>query len=212
MLVRDAATGKELLALRGLPGSGSLVGCSANGLYIAGTGGQVVKVWDASTGQLIRTLEGHSQAITGLSVSPDSQHLATCSATRTIRVWDLPTGQLRQVLEGHTHQVASIDFSPDGKRLVSGGWDRTLRLWDIISGQPIRTLRGHESWVLAVAFFPDGQRVIGGDRGRKLIVWDAASDQECRSLRIPIGAAAAPASTQAVRAWPSLTAGETTCW
>ena len=149
----------------GLPGTKVYVACSPNGQYIAGAGYQLVKVWDATTGQLVRTLDGHSQGITGLAVSPDSQHLATCSADRTIRLWDLPTGQLRHELHGHTHLVQTIDFSPDGKRLASCGWDRTVRLWEVATGQPLRTLRGHPIWVYGVAFLPDGKRVISGAVG-----------------------------------------------
>jgi WD40 repeat protein len=53
-----------------------------------GAGAQIlVKVWDPSTGQVIRTLRGHRGFILGLAFSPDGKHLASASLDGSIALW-----------------------------------------------------------------------------------------------------------------------------
>lgn len=48
-----------------------------------------VKVWDLRKEAVVLTLEGHSDIVTGMSVSPDGSHLLTNSMDNTLRVWDV---------------------------------------------------------------------------------------------------------------------------
>src|SRR5262249_32762622 len=77
-----------------------------------------VRLWDVSTGKLLRTLDGHQQLISSLSFSSDSRMLASGSWDRTIRLWDVNAGQQLRKLKG---QAGSLSFAPDGKVLASGG-------------------------------------------------------------------------------------------
>merc|ERR1719233_2859169 len=52
--------------------------------------GSVVKVVLYKTGELVGTLTGHSELVTGLAFSPDRQHLITVSGDSCIFVWKLP--------------------------------------------------------------------------------------------------------------------------
>ena len=47
-----------------------------------------IKVWDAQTGKLQNTLEGHLAGISAISWSPDSQIIASGSDDKNIRLWD----------------------------------------------------------------------------------------------------------------------------
>lgn len=46
-----------------------------------------IKLWDAYAGQIIRTLEGHSEGISDVAWSNDSEYLASASDDKTIRIW-----------------------------------------------------------------------------------------------------------------------------
>ena len=102
---------------------------------------RTVKVWDAATGEEIRTLKGHTQPVMSVAFSPDGQRLASASDDETVKVWDAATGEEIRTLKGHTGWVRSVAFSPDGHTLASAGLD-TVKLWDAATGEEIRTLKG----------------------------------------------------------------------
>ena len=61
---------------------------------------RLVRVWDASSGQLLRTLVGHEDDITCCAVSPDCQFIVTCSWNTSI-VWCMVTGRPQQQMQAH---------------------------------------------------------------------------------------------------------------
>ena len=107
-------------------------------------------------GQLLQSLEGHTDWVRKAAFSPDGQLLASSSDT-IVKLWNSNTGVLFSTLEGHSGWVLEVAFSPDGQLLVSASNDRTVRLWDPITGALRKILEGHSDGVWAVAFRPDGQ-------------------------------------------------------
>ena len=142
-----------------------------------------VNLWDASSGQLLRTLEGHAGLVESMKFSPDGHILATGSDDKTVKLWDVSNGQLLQTLKGHTGVVSSISFSPDGRTLASGSWDKTAKLWDVSSGQLLRNLDGHTFSVYSVAYSPDGRRLASsGSITGAIQLWEVSSGQLLRTL------------------------------
>ena len=149
-----------------------------------------ISLWDAATGELVRRLEGHSDAIAdgaGLAFSPTGEHLASASYDETARLWDVATGESLQVLRGHNGRVYCVAFTPDGSRVATGSWDRRVLLWAVDSGQPVQVFTGHENYVFGLAFVPrhpearetdtstDAPLLVSASLDRTLRVWDTDS-------------------------------------
>jgi WD40 repeat protein len=154
-------------------------------------------VWDAESGQELRSLRGHERIVTSVAYSPDGQRIVSGSWDKTVRVWDAENGQELLSLCGHGQgywgSVESVAYSPDGRRIVAGYNDNTMRVWDAESGQELRSLRGHEGIVKSMAFSPDGWRIVSGSNDKTVRVWDAERGQELRCLRgheYPVGSVA----------------------
>ena len=113
---------------------------------------KTLRVWDAASGRLLRTLKGHTGRVLSVAYSPDGKSLASASDDRTLRVWDPSSGRLLRTLEGHPGGVLSVAFSPDGKSIASASDDQTVCVWDASSGRLLRTLEGHAGPAWAVAF------------------------------------------------------------
>jgi WD40 repeat protein len=97
-----------------------------------------VFIWNAATGNIVRTLDGDGDYVLGLAFSRDGRYLAVAS-WKMVRLWDLEKPQeTPQSLGGLAGTINGIAFSPDGKRLAACGgykakgeikiWHRTQ--WD----------------------------------------------------------------------------------
>jgi WD40 repeat protein/tRNA A-37 threonylcarbamoyl transferase component Bud32 len=155
------------------------VAFSPNGSHLAsGDLNGNVKIWDARTGDELRTLHAHDRQIWALAFSPDGRRLATGSQEdHGVKVWDVSTGELLHTFLGHTDRIEGLVFSPDGQRLGSASVDGTVQLWDFTSGQEILTFREHAQPLApnGLAFSADGQRLTSVSVDGVVKVWEAAT-------------------------------------
>ena len=133
---------------------------------------QVIRIWNAETGEQVHLLGGHQKAVNSLSWSPDGQKLASGSWDGTVIVWDVASEEKLLVLTAHTDMVSSIAWSPDGQRLASASSDRTVRIWHSETGDVLLVLEKHDDIVSSVAWSPDGKRLVSGSFDGKMRLWD----------------------------------------
>ena len=152
-----------------------------------------VKLWDARTGQWVRTLKV-GRAVVALAFSPDSKTVATAhnGAPGEVQLWDARSGELHKRVKGFKEGVYALAYSPGGRTLAVGSGvapfepnpkgDRPavikepvgyVALFDLKSGKITRTLEGAQSQVVSLAFARGTPLVAGGSWGGAVQVWDA---------------------------------------
>lgn len=141
-----------------------------------------LRIWDADSGQLVRTLSGHVLPVYCAAWSPDGRILASGSNDTTVRIWDMASGQTLKVLEGHELGVYSLDWSPDGRTIASGDIVATIIVWDAESGGLRKTITDHEDDISSLAWSPDGKFVASGSDDRTVRLWDGNSFDPIRVL------------------------------
>lgn len=95
-----------------------------------GTADGMVRLWDLRSGQVHRSLVGHTGPVTALQF--DDVHLVTGSADRSIRIWDLRTGSIFDAY-AYDNPVTSMMF--DSRRIVSAAGESVVKVYDKTDGR-----------------------------------------------------------------------------
>ena len=88
-------------------------------------------IWDAESGENIRTLEGHSEAVYSVDITPDNKKVVSGSRDKTAKIWSMDDGKLLYTFQGHTNYVYSVAVHPSGEFLATGSEDKTWKLWSL---------------------------------------------------------------------------------
>jgi WD40 repeat protein len=177
-----------VLSLIWLLNPGLSEGDRANlGQLVTGSDDGTIKLWDWQTATWIG-LEGHTDGIWSLAVSPDGQTLTSGSGDRTLKCWDVQTGHLLRTLRGHHNRIWSVAVSPDGHKIASGSEDKTLKLWDSQSGQCLRTLHGYHNTTFPIAIFSHATSVftlLTFSQDHQVRFWDLQTGHCQKTLPLP---------------------------
>ena len=149
---------------------------SPGGLLVAtgGTNENPIKIWDAETGGLELTLEGHEKGVLSLAFSPDGNTLLSGSYDDTARLWDAQTGESRLTLkEEDLNAVFSVAVAPDGATVATGPY-HGIKLWDAQTGALKRKLAADGMGIThRLAFSPDG-RTLAGASDKSVKLWNVS--------------------------------------
>ena len=130
---------------------------------LEGGADSTARVLNATSGQVLFTLTGHTQQIEGVAYSGDGKKILTCSRDSTAKVWDATSGKQLASFTEHTGPVLDCALSADGKKAATAGQDGTVKIWDPATGKLIYNLEYQGREALAVAeravedFMPDIQ-------------------------------------------------------
>jgi WD40 repeat protein len=132
--------------------------------------GARVRVWDATTYELIVELQHSRAAMTTIAWSPDGTRLASASyddydLDNFVKVWNTTTWEPEVTLD----PAVWAEWSPDGTKIAS-----TNRIWDVETGQPLVELEPPSSGILDMAWRPNSSQIAALTVGA-IVFWDSDS-------------------------------------
>lgn len=100
-----------------------------------------IRLWSATSGQYLRTLEGHTNRVNALAFSPDGAQLASASGgnarrDNTFRLWDVTTGTELWADRQFTLPGWSVAFSDDKRSLAFDNGNSIILRFDYDSDDP----------------------------------------------------------------------------
>jgi WD40 repeat protein len=94
-------------------------------------------MWEAATGQEVKTFSGEGKDIYGLALSSDGKQLAMGNQDGVITLWEVESGKKLRTLSGHAGIAVRLAFNPEGTRLASASFDKTAKVWDVRTGEEL---------------------------------------------------------------------------
>jgi len=165
-----------------------------------------IRVWDAATGRMIRTIGGPPNYFRHVALSPDGLTLVTIEDPGLLRIWDLASGRERRSWHATRGPCWCLAFSPDGRTVAAGmsvydqankSEEKFINLWDITAPtERRRRIVGDWRDLVGLVFSPDGKTLISGsiDTESRVVgakpekgstrLWDLATGRE--RARFPV--------------------------
>ncbi|XP_076321604.1 uncharacterized protein LOC143231020 [Tachypleus tridentatus] len=136
-----------------------------NNFILSASRDTTVRVWDATKGEELSNLRGHTSSVTGVLLlcqqssaalavrldCPSFQQLAvSCALDCYIIVWSIPNGQLLKSVYTY-NGITAVGFTENDELFVTGTDGGKVELWDVVSGEVQHSIHGHEENVTSIA-------------------------------------------------------------
>jgi WD40 repeat protein len=182
--------GKLIAASRALPGEPDA--WHVPKLRRAESPKEMLGLWNAGTGKLVRILEGQKPPVTALAFSPDSTRLASGGfLSDDVWLWNVADGEpvllIPEAAGGCA--VEALAWHPNGKHLAvsgidhlsTGGTDGKTGVWNVEGRHPIHWIPGGG---VALAFHPRGHHLAIASLVQTVRVWDISEKESRRALEL----------------------------
>jgi WD40 repeat protein len=170
--VWDATTGTFVTEIRndGLESPGIVF--SADGRWLATTGGSDVHVLDVRTWRPVLTISG--TRIHRLAFDPTGARLLTGATTGDATIWAIPGGARIHHLRDAGESVDAVAYSPDGRLVATGSRDGAVQVWRAGSGELQSQLNPRHSKISAVEFDRASELVLVASADGTVVLTEAS--------------------------------------
>ncbi len=118
-----------------------------------------IRIFSASTGEVIKNLIGMTCTSSKVDWSPDGTKLVSFNyAQAVVHIWEVATGNVLRTVPFETQGMLSTVWSPNGQLIASAFPSDGVILWDPNTGQIVTVIRGGT----VVDWSPDSSKVVTG--------------------------------------------------
>lgn len=165
------------------------VAFSPNGVLIAGSSDgraflqedlpenrYAISLWDVNTVALRGGLRGHTDVVTGLTFTGDSQRLISASLDGSARIWQTDGVNIMTLDTGAP--ITSMALSRNEQIVALGQDNGSIVLWDIVNNTVLGTLTNHLSAVNGLAFGVDDSVLASAGEDGVVLAWSVGDMED----------------------------------
>ncbi len=150
---------------------------SPDGRRIAtGSADRTVRIFDASDGRVLASLDGHTNHVLGVTWSSNGEVLASAGADNSVKLWNVTLGEQISTMSAFEKEVTSVHFLPFSQELVTSCADLKVRIHNTADGK-VRILEGATDYIYSSAIANNGRHVIAGGFSGVVHLWDFATGE-----------------------------------
>ena len=145
----------------------------------------LVRLWDISTGALIRSLAVDTGFYADtVAFTRDGALIATGGYGKEVEIWRVSDGTrvLGITLQDTQGTAHNLHFSPDDSMLIVATTDGIVRIWDVATGKLVSNNITTTSEMADADFSPDGKQIASTGDGNVVRIWDAATGKLLQTL------------------------------
>jgi Prp8 binding protein len=132
---------------------------SGDQVFLGGIDNQI-KIYNLKKKQVESVLIGHTDTITGLSLSNDGNYLLSNSMDNTIKCWDVRAyvngnrciKQFSGISHNFEKNLLRVCWSPDDSLISAGSADRFVYIWNSATTKIERKFGGHNGSINETSF------------------------------------------------------------
>lgn len=133
---------------------------------------RMMKLINSDTGKHIRTFEGHTGHVLGVSWRADGRTLATAGADQVVKVWDAKEGGQKKTISGFKEEITAVRYLGLENRMVFSTAKGHVHSRDS-EGNGKKGFGQTTDYVHRVSSSRDGKIVAAAGTSRVVRVWDA---------------------------------------
>jgi WD40 repeat protein len=175
------------------------IALSSDGHLLATAGADAaIRLWDADTGQYLRTIPARGYPESVLALTPDGKKIAYVHHELRFHVFDTATGQ--QLVDrmpaalgpAAMHSWNRLQFSPDGRFLFAVPVQtrspknlRQMQLWDTATGTDVTPASLRDEEITHLAPSVDGRTLVYSKLDGSIHLCDRIADRELYRFSLP---------------------------
>lgn len=131
----------------------------------------------------LRFLEGHTDAVQTVAISPDGKAIASASDDGTVKLWQLESNNpipIREIRDQGGWVRAVVFLS--NQQIATAGQDKNIKIIDVATGKVVKTLSGHTNLVNNLAIAPAQDLLASGSYDSTINLWHISKGKLWRSL------------------------------
>jgi WD40 repeat protein len=172
------------------------------------------RIWDASTGRLLRTFRNITKSdICCVELDARQRKIVFGNANGELFVLNYLNGALLKSFAPHRTNVSALVYCKEDKCVLTASWDKSIRLYDDDSTNPLLRciIDAHESDIKCLAYSYSMALFASGETNGTIKLWDYVYfllEDEC----LPMESAGDVSALSFVEPFPLLVSGHETGW